>query len=1178
MRFLFTCVFFMSVFMLPSYPARADEPELIPRIQLVTPAITLEPPVTAWLTQNQTVDIGVWGKARPPLYQGVTQGRLEGVAADYLAMLQHTLGIKFRFHYYDESNTAYAALQSGQIKMVAFCQTECRQREGVLPSISWLKDNIVIMTRSGEEGFRHSPPIQGVMPDILTSAQGSEAGVPRRYFDQYTLALNALSLGQIDELRINRSSAEYLSRYYHYSNLQWAPARPETDMSLSFGVSSHFPLLHAALNSALRQIPLISRQRIAEGWGLGLDSVITSNPLGLDAGEDEWLQENQKVTLILNSNNPPVSRLNATGAAEGFVPDMINRIKERSGIHFDMKFYSDAEGLSSLIKRFPHALVGNEWRLDAAPLGVSHTEQNSVSLLYSPLVVIMQKSVQKPENFDRLKGEQLASLSNHPLSAWFETEYPSIRVVQNNNIAALLTLLKKQTVRGIVLPQFLANYLIHEEDNSSLQIAATVPVNPSRLVIYSLSPQSFPLKILQKALLTLSPEAQIEIAAPWYRSVGSEGVEPVVVDFPMVTAIASGTFIVLLLLIWFYRLNNLLKRGRQTESDLKDQLNFTETLIEQSPVALYARGRDGRLIRANQAWRDMLNIHDDRLTGKTILEISNIDPEEVLKLHEQYRHALKGHPQRWSGCYKVGDNRHTLEGWTVPWRNSHGEIAGLIGGWVDVSDRAALTEQLELARAELEQVLASKNAFMQRMGHEVRTPLNAIIGLLEIELQSPGQPILKGENFQLIWQSACDLLMLTADMFDIFRADERALQGMVRSVNLEQLLRSTVALYQMQADQKNIEITVEIELKTVRFEINSLVFIRIFSSLLRNAIKHSTEKKVSVSLYQGRAEAGEERIPLVIEVSNGGEIIQETLTHNNISFEQHKKKYSETGFTLHECCQMAAENGFDILIETDPDEGTTVGYYFSANASTMTGQEQAPASVSELAVLIVDDYAPGRHALKQWLLNKGFYVHEAAEGKEALELWRQHCDMLDLIITDCSMPVLDGYGLTQAIRKTEARQQRKAIPIFGLTALTESEAAERCLAAGMTEYLIKPLSHSRFQSLLNRYFPGQEPVGTTTVTRQIVDESILTEIIEVNLQDAIDLQESLACEDFAQTGHLAHRLCGTATVINDQDFYRSCKALELICKPPYEKADIIRLAEVVLFKLTKINKNIIQSQ
>ncbi len=1175
MRFLFNYVFLTAVLLLPSDPVRAYELELIPRIQLVTPAITLEPPVTAWLKQNQIVDVGIWGKSRPPLYQGVIQGRLEGVVADYLVMLQHILEIKFRLHYYDDSNSAYAALQSGQIKMIAFCHAECSDKEDILPSESWLKDKLVVMTRSGEEKIRHSTHVTGVMPNILPSPQGSTDAMPRRYFEQYTIALNALSLGQIDELRINRSSAEYLSRYYHYSNLQWAPERPEIDMSSSFGVSRNFPLLQTAINSALRQIPLISRQRIAEGWGLGLDAVMTSNPLGLDPHEEQWIKQNQKITLILSNNNLPVSKLDSSGKAEGLIPDTLNLIKERFGLNFDLKFYSDANGLASLKKRFPQALVGNEWLLDTDTQALGHAEQNSVTLLYSPLVVIMQAAVQKPETFDRLKGEQLASLSNDHLSAWSETEYPSIRMVQNNNIAALLSLLKQQTVRGIILPQFLANYMISTDDRSSFQIATTVPVNPSRLVLYSLLPQSFPLKIFQKALTSLSPESQIEIAAPWYRNEAPEDTKPVTVAWPLTAKIASGTFIALILFMWFYRLNNLVKKGRKTEHNLKDQLNFTETLIEQSPVALYARGRDGRLIRANQAWRDMLNIHDDRLMGKTILDINIMDSEAVLKLNEQYRQALKGQPQRWSGCYRIGDSRHTLEGWTVPWRNGQGEIAGLIGGWVDVSDRAALTEELELARAELEQVLASKYAFMQRMGHEVRTPLNAIIGLLEIELQSPGQSPSKSENFQLIWQSACDLLMLTGDMFDIFRADERALRGMIRSVNVEQLLRSTVALYQLQADQKNIEIAVETELKTERFDINSLVFIRIFSSLLRNAIKHSSEKKVSVTLYQGRAEDADERIPLVIEVSNGGVRFQETLTQDITSSEQLKKAYSETGFTLKECSQMATENGFDILIETDPDEGTTVGYYFSATASAVARQEQAQAGDAGLTVLIADDYAPGRHALKQWLQNNGFIVHEATQGNEALKLWRQYGDKLDLIITDCSMPELDGYGLTQAIRKTEASQERKAIPIFGLTALTESDAAEQCLAAGMNEYLIKPLSHVRFQSLLTRYFPACDSVVATT-DNPTVDASLLTEIMEINQLDALALQESLNCADFAKTAHLAHRLCGTAAVIHDEDFYRSCKALELVCKPPYETSDIIRLAEEVLFKITEVNKKIIQ--
>jgi two-component system sensor histidine kinase EvgS len=130
----------------------------------------------------------------------------------------------------------------------------------------------------------------------------------------------------------------------------------------------------------------------------------------------------------------------------------------------------------------------------------------------------------------------------------------------------------------------------------------------------------------------------------------------------------------------------------------------------------------------------------------------------------------------------------------VPWHDGQGEIGGLIGGWLDITEKELLIAQLSETKSNLEQAIASKNAFMLSMGHEVRTPLNVITGLLELELQALDERQERNENLNLIWESSLSLLSLIGDMFDVFRADNPQLLGLTRSTNLPQLIHSTVAL------------------------------------------------------------------------------------------------------------------------------------------------------------------------------------------------------------------------------------------------------------------------------------------------------------------------------------------------------------------------------------------------
>jgi two-component system sensor histidine kinase EvgS len=161
-----------------------------------------------------------------------------------------------------------------------------------------------------------------------------------------------------------------------------------------------------------------------------------------------------------------------------------------------------------------------------------------------------------------------------------------------------------------------------------------------------------------------------------------------------------------------------------------------------------------------------------------------------------------------------------------------------------------LIAQLSETKSNLEQAIASKNAFMLSMGHEVRTPLNVITGLLELELQALDERQERNENLNLIWESSLSLLSLIGDMFDVFRADNPQLLGLTRSTNLPQLIHSTVALYRQQAEAKGISLNVLIELSAQRYDTDPLLIIRILSSLLRNAIKHADGDAIDVEVYE----------------------------------------------------------------------------------------------------------------------------------------------------------------------------------------------------------------------------------------------------------------------------------------------------------------------------------------
>ncbi|MBB3306709.1 MULTISPECIES: transporter substrate-binding domain-containing protein [unclassified Enterobacter] len=1151
----------------------AAELQLQPRIQVNAPHVNLSADVQAWLANNDEISVGVWGPSHPPLGEGMAYGQFQGIAADYLAMLEGSLQVKFRLHYYEDSSDALAALSQHEIQMVAMWNPARWPSKAAQATSPWLLDKSVLMMRESQDDAPASLDdlTLGVVPDDIGPAPIREEypGSLLRYFPEFDQAMNAVAYGQINALWINRATADYLKRYQQISGLKSIPSSALPNLNLSFGIDRQLPELRAAIDSTLQQMPLASRMRIAIGWGLTREAVITRNPLGLNSKEEQWLHTFKQIPVIIDGRRPPISFVQ-NGVPAGFVVDMLDALTERYGLNFTLLLADEKTSVQSLQHDHPDALLANSWRLENIT-DDDITAASGSTLLTSPMVVIMQKSVTTPAEFSDLKGERLAINRDNPLIPWLTTWYPAIELTLTDDLYLALEQLKNKNVRGIIAPQFVARYLVESTDNKANHIAITVPSASPHLVMSASNSPSLPLDIVSKALTDLPPENVIELARPWHQHKSS--VVPGLSDRNLLQSLVWAGVVVMITFIssiWIRRLRAALKKGQQSQEALSNQLNFTRVLIDNAPIALYARDREGHLLDYNQRWSETVDEDGEKLKGRAITDIESMQSDIKDQLAAQYKLAIKlGEPIQWSGPFLFNGQQHYLEGWTVPWRDNRGEVGGLIGGWLDITEKQALIIRLQQAHADLEQANTSKASFMQSMGHEVRTPLNAIIGLLEFELQSQQESAQTSENMPLIWESACNLLSLIGDVFDIFRADNLALRGTVRSVHLPQLIESTVALYRQQLEEKGMTLDIETALNTPRFDADSLLIIRIFSSLLRNAIKHSSGKAISVALYQGRQEGDDPRFPLVIEVANSG-VIDEKILVNEMA-DTANGIWQETGISLSACQQMAIANGAELTIESDPEDGTTICLHFSAKPSAENTPVKQIIANRELKILIVDDYPPGRRALQQQLEVWGHHTEQANDGEQALRLWQKQSSTFDLMITDCTMPIIDGFSLTRMIREEEAQRELPALPIFGLTAMTGFETATRCLAAGMNECLVKPLSPVALQTVMQRYFPDLNSVKKNAPVSAQKNHALQLEIIELNKQDKEKLRQALSDSDVIACGHLAHRLRGAASLLQATDLYNACKDLELACETRATIDEIKNLAERVYLILDQVN-------
>ena len=269
--------------------------------------------------------------------------------------------------------------------------------------------------------------------------------------------------------------------------------------------------------------------------------------------------------------------------------------------------------------------------------------------------------------------------------------------------------------------------------------------------------------------------------------------------------------------------------------------------------------------------------------------------------------------------------------------------------------------------------------------------------------------------------------------------------------------------------------------------------------------------------------------------------------------------------------QLCAMMGGTLTLESTLGKGTCINMQLEI-VTLLSQMPVAPvASVAgcqtrPLKVLVVDDYPPNRRLLTQQLGYLGHTAIEATDGAQGLKAWR--AERFDMIMTDCSMPVMDGYELARTVRAEEAATGASAILIVGFTANAQIGEAERCLAAGMNDCLFKPISLQSLEARLmsaNRINVDPQNEHYVSPSSQLIDLQALEQLtggdantLKSLLEPLIDsLEDDMACllkaftkNDLPGLSDIAHKVKSGARMIKAKHLARCCESLEQACLSP----------------------------
>ncbi len=517
----------------------------------------------------------------------------------------------------------------------------------------------------------------------------------------------------------------------------------------------------------------------------------------------------------------------------------------------------------------------------------------------------------------------------------------------------------------------------------------------------------------------------------------------------------------------------------------EEEIRQLSEAIRQTTESIVITDRAARIEYVNDAYLKNTGYSREELLGRNsrLLQSGKTPKATYDALWQALREG-----RSWSGEFynRRKDGSEFVElAHISPVRDAAGKIGRYVAAKRDITQAKRIEAELLQAKMQAEAANSAKSQFLAAMSHEVRTPMNGILGMAQV-LLAPG--IKEAERLdyaRTILASGQTLLRLLNDLLDLARIESGKLELEANEMLPEQIMGQTRSLFAQSARAKGLGIESDWSGPLARYLGDAHRLEQMLANLVGNAIKFTHQGTIRIEAREISCDADSATLEFAVSDSGIG-IAQDKLALLFEAFSQvdgsTTRRYGGTGLGLSIVRTLARLMGGEVGVQSEPGVGSR--FWFRIRAQRLAASpEQAevsgaqgalpdtPGLIGSARVLLVEDNPDHRRLSRLLLERLGAHVTLANDGQQGLDAIVQG-ESAPIVLMDLHLPVLDGYAATQAIRQWERTSGQGRRAIIALTADAYEEDRLRCLQAGMDEVLTKPVSFESLRQVLVRWLPA----------------------------------------------------------------------------------------------------------